>query len=160
MTRGGAAIDGVLGMGEGILVKVGGEDLDSPILEPAVALLQQQHAEGVGFFAGRTAGTPDAQLAERNFGLRVEYLRNHDLAQRIKFRLIAEETGFANRDFVQQRGKFDLASGLDGETFKVVAKSTRFDLFHPPIATVGEQTKFVIWVEDAGYLIDQVADTD
>ena len=60
-----AAIDRVLGMSQRMLIEVGSEDLDGPVLEAALRFFQQQHAEGVGFFSGGTAGAPDAQAAER-----------------------------------------------------------------------------------------------
>ena len=148
----------ILSMCQGTFIQVCRENFDFPIFELALSLFHHKNAERVGFFSGRTTGTPDAQSAQRKFRFRLQDFRNDDGAQRVELRLAAKETGFANSDFVEQGDQFGLASGLYGKTFEILVQALRFQLFHASAAAIEKEAKLVVRVENSGHLINQVAD--
>ena len=81
-----AAIDGSVGVSQGALVNVGGEDFKGPAFEAALHLLEQQHAEGVRFFAGGASRAPDAHAMNRKFCLGLNNLGDNDISQGVQLR--------------------------------------------------------------------------
>ena len=152
------AVDRILGVRQGALVEVGGEDFDGPILETALGFFEQQHAERVRLLARGTTRTPDAQPAQGEFGFSLQNFGNNDLAQGIQLGLTAKEASLANRDLVQQSDQLGLAHGLDSETLEILAQAWRLEFLHAPPAAIEQQAQLVIGMEDAGDLIYEVAD--
>ena len=99
-------------------------------------------------------------MAQGKLGSGCEDFGQHDLAQGIELRLIAEEAGFANGDFIQQTHHLGLANGLDGEAFVVFAQSAESQLLHAPAAAVFQKAQLVVGMEDAGNLIDEIPNPD
>ena len=87
---------------DGIVVEVGGEDLDIQRLGVPLHVLGQQDGQGIGLLAGRAAGNPDAHRIVAD--LRFQQFRQ-GLFQGRKGVLIAEKGRDANQQFLeQQRG--------------------------------------------------------
>src|SRR5579863_1659256 len=95
-----SAIDGIFRVRQRAFVEISGEDFDSPVFELALRLFEQQHAERIRFFPSRASRAPYAEPAQRQLRLRLENFGEDDVAQGIELRLVSEEAGLPNRDFV------------------------------------------------------------
>src|SRR5699024_8838696 len=90
----------VAGCLEGLLINIGGKNLEFRQVAPTLSALIKQHRDGIGFFAGSAAGHPNAQLIiavlifkqfGNNFGL-----------QRFKSFGIAKKAGDADQQIFKK----------------------------------------------------------
>src|SRR5207237_9602362 len=72
----------------------------------------------------RAARTPDAQMAHMHPRFRFHHSRQHDIANAFQLRLVAEEEGFSDCDFIQQAAEFSARHGFIGEAIAACAFST------------------------------------
>ena len=140
------------------LVQVSGENFNHPAFEQAVRLVQQRHAQGVRFFSGRAARAPDTEAALQAVRLSRKNIWNHDAAQSIELRCVAEEARFSDRDFIEQGDEFPLPNRADREVLEVLAQGSHAEVFHTPAAALAQQTEFVVRMKNSTHLINQFAD--
>ena len=116
----------VPGVGERLVVDVGGVDLD-PLPEPLRAEhLGERHRETVGLLAGRAARAPHP---DRVVGPAFGEHRGNDLLTEVEPCLgVAEEAGDVDQDRVEQRAEL---VGVDLQLVDVLAVLRHTDLAHP-----------------------------
>ena len=132
--------------------------LEGESAQEAAGLFHENDGEGVGLLAGGAAGAPDAQMLVGNFfrgrgeGWQDQTLQGGEL------RLIAEEAGFTDGDFVEQQMHFGGARGGAGEQLVILPEAGDVQLLHAAAAAVLQKCEAVIGVKDSGDPVDEIAD--
>ena len=92
------------GQGDRFLVDVGGEDLELQVALGRRDLLEQQHGEGIGLFAGAAAGNPDPQRPVRR--VPAHQIGNCLLRQQFEGFRVAEEAGDVDQQILGEQIEF------------------------------------------------------
>ena len=97
----GLGIEAVAGTGQGVLVEVGGKDLDAEALPPGCPPVPTAAWRCIGLFARGAAGHPDTHLLVRRLVLKE--LGDDLLPQGLKSVWVAEESGDADEQVFEER---------------------------------------------------------
>ncbi|KAF1067959.1 MAG: hypothetical protein GAK45_01524 [Pseudomonas citronellolis] len=87
--------------GDGMLVDIGGEDLELALAAPVLHMLGEQHGHRVGLLAGRTTGAPHPHRRYA-VGRHLEQSRDDLALQRLEGFAVAEEVGHPDQHVVEQ----------------------------------------------------------
>ena len=116
---------------KGVLIHVGGINLDALAELFGSHLLAQEHGQGVSFFAGGAAGAPEAKL--RRWAALAYHRRQHVFGEVVPRFSIAEKRGDVDQDCVKKRDKL-VRVGL--QIILICAEAVEVDrlhaLGHPP----------------------------
>ena len=118
--------------GDGVVVEVGGENLEVPLLRVGVRAFVEQflqhHGDRIGFFTAGATGHPDAKHTAGRLGGQqgwqdADFQRNEGLG-------IAEEVGDVDQQFLEQRLDF---SGVVLEKARIDGQIVNGVLRHAPL---------------------------
>ena len=71
-------------------------------------------------------------------------MRGHTGLARIQLRLVTEETGFSDGDFIKELDHLFASGGGMGESIQILAESFHLQLLHAAATAIFEQAQLVV----------------
>ncbi len=138
---------------QGLLVDVGGEDLDPGRMPEACALLEHQHGDRVGLLAGRTGGNPHPHLVVGRF--LGEDLGDHGPGEHLEGLGVAEEERDADQQVPEEQ--LDLLL-VRAQPLQVLAGRGGLDHPHAPLDAPDQRALLVVGEVVPGLVLEEAHD--